>query len=119
MDAKLAERAHTLAEVAAIDAAQRRRGRASCCRRSTSGGWQNFKANRRGYWSLWIFLVLFVLTLFAELIANDRPLLVSYKGELLFPVFHRLSGVRSSAASSRRPTIATRSSTTRSRPTAG
>ena len=36
--------------------------------------WQNFKANRRGYWSLWIFLVLFVLSLFAEFIANDRPI---------------------------------------------
>ncbi len=46
----------------------------------------NFRANRRGRWSLWIFLLLFVLTLFAELIANDRPLMVSYKGELLFPV---------------------------------
>lgn len=46
----------------------------------------NFKANRRGYWSLKIFLVLFVVTLFAEFIANDRPLLVSYKGELLSPV---------------------------------
>src|SRR5579863_1299167 len=45
----------------------------------------NFKANRRGLWSLVIFLALFVLCLFAELIANDRPLLVSYKGELLFP----------------------------------
>lgn len=48
--------------------------------------WQNFKANRRGYWSLWIFLVLFILSLFAEFIANDRPVLASYKGELLFPV---------------------------------
>ena len=48
--------------------------------------WQNFKANRRGYWSLWIFLVLFVLSLVAELIANDRPLIASYKGEILFPV---------------------------------
>ncbi|MBV6659102.1 MAG: ABC transporter permease [Devosiaceae bacterium] len=47
----------------------------------------NFKANGRGYWSLWIFLALFIITLFAELIANERPLLVSYKGELLFPVF--------------------------------
>ncbi len=46
----------------------------------------NFKANRRGYWSFWIFLVLFIVTLFAEFIANDRPLLVSYKGELLAPV---------------------------------
>lgn len=47
--------------------------------------WQNFKANRRGYWSLWIFLVLFVLSLFAEFIANDRPILASYQGEILFP----------------------------------
>ena len=54
--------------------------------------WQNFKANRRGYWSLWIFLVLFVLSLFSELIANDRPILASYKGEILFPVAGRLSG---------------------------
>ena len=49
--------------------------------------WQNFKANRRGYWSLWIFLVLFVLSLFAEFLSNDRPMLASYKGELLFPTF--------------------------------
>lgn len=48
--------------------------------------WQNFKANRRGYWSLWIFLVLFGLSLFSEWIANDKPILVSYKGEILFPV---------------------------------
>ena len=48
--------------------------------------WQNFKANRRGYWSLWIFIVLFGLSLVSEFIANDRPLLVSYKGETLFPV---------------------------------
>jgi microcin C transport system permease protein len=48
--------------------------------------WANFKANRRGYISLIIFLVLFVVTLFAELIANDRPLMVRYKGETLFPV---------------------------------
>jgi len=48
--------------------------------------WENFKANRRGYWSFWLFLVLFVLSLGAEFIANDKPLLVSYKGELLSPV---------------------------------
>lgn len=46
----------------------------------------NFKANRRGWWSLWIFLTLFVLSLFAEFIANDRPLIVRYKGEFLFPI---------------------------------
>lgn len=48
--------------------------------------WQNFKANRRGWWSFWIFLVLFVAALFSNVIANDRPLVVSYKGEILFPV---------------------------------
>ncbi len=48
---------------------------------------QNFKANKRGYWSLWIFVVLFVLALGAEFITNDRPLLIFYKGELLTPVF--------------------------------
>ncbi|NVP56734.1 ABC transporter permease [Mycoplana rhizolycopersici] len=48
--------------------------------------WENFKANRRGYWSLWIFLVLFFLSLCAEFIANDRPVIASYKGEILFPV---------------------------------
>lgn len=37
--------------------------------------WARFRANRRGYWSLWIFLVLFTLSLFAELLANDKPLL--------------------------------------------
>ncbi|MBO6756464.1 MAG: ABC transporter permease [Roseibium sp.] len=47
----------------------------------------NFKANRRGYWSLWIFLVLFVLAMAAEFLTNDRPVLVSYRGELLVPVF--------------------------------
>ena len=46
----------------------------------------NFKANRRGYWSMWVFLVIFVLTLGAEFIANDKPLLVSYRGDLYVPV---------------------------------
>jgi microcin C transport system permease protein len=49
--------------------------------------WSNFKANRRGFWSLWIFLFLFVIAMGAEFIANDKPILVSYKGELLTPVF--------------------------------
>ncbi len=45
----------------------------------------NFKANRRGFWSLWIFLVLFILSLFAEFIANDKPILVWYDGSLYTP----------------------------------
>jgi microcin C transport system permease protein len=48
---------------------------------------QNFKANRRGYWSFWIFTILFILSLFAEFIANDRPIVASYEGEILFPIF--------------------------------
>jgi len=49
--------------------------------------WKIFKAHARGYWSLWIFLVLFGLSLFAEFIANDRPLIVNYEGHYYFPVF--------------------------------
>ena len=49
--------------------------------------WANFKANRRGYWSLWIFLFLFFLSLFAEFLANDRPILVSFKDEWYLPIF--------------------------------
>ena len=48
---------------------------------------QNFRANRRGFWSLWIFVVLFGVSLFAEFIANDQPLLVRYGGHLYFPIF--------------------------------
>ncbi len=46
---------------------------------------ENFKANRRGYWSMVLFLSLFVISLFAELVANDKPLLISYKDELYTP----------------------------------
>ena len=45
----------------------------------------NFKTNRRGYWSLWIFLVLLIASLFAEVIANDKPLLVYFEGEIYTP----------------------------------
>lgn len=48
--------------------------------------WNNFKKSGRGYWSLKIFLVLFALTMVSELIANDKPIIVHYNGELLFPV---------------------------------
>lgn len=48
--------------------------------------WQKFKNNRRGYASLWIFMILFALSLFAELLANDRPLLVSFQQKLYVPV---------------------------------
>jgi microcin C transport system permease protein len=48
---------------------------------------ENFKANRRGFWSFWLFLVLFLLSLGSEFVANDRPILAWYKGELLSPAF--------------------------------
>ena len=47
--------------------------------------WLRFKSNRRGFVSLWLFGILFVLSLGAELMFNDRPLVVSYQGELFFP----------------------------------
>jgi microcin C transport system permease protein len=47
--------------------------------------WQNFRSNRRGYWSGCIFLALLVLSLGAELISNDKPIIARYKGEFLFP----------------------------------
>ena len=47
--------------------------------------WENFKSNRRGYWSLWLFTVLFVLSLFAEFIANDKPFFVKFDGQFFFP----------------------------------
>jgi len=47
--------------------------------------WQNFKANRRGFYSLWLFLFLFLISLFAEFIANDKPFLVEYDGKYYVP----------------------------------
>ncbi|SEB67671.1 microcin C transport system permease protein [Nitratireductor aquibiodomus] len=67
-------------------AAARRPGRRPWLSPINRRRWQNFCANRRGYWSLWIFLILFVLSLFAEFLANDKPILAYYKGEVLFPV---------------------------------
>ena len=54
----------------------------------TARRWRNFRANGRGFWSLVIFLLLFGLSLPAEFIANDRPIAVSYAGEIYWPVFH-------------------------------
>lgn len=51
---------------------------------------ENFRRNRRGYWSLWLFLILFAVSLCAELIANDKPLLVSYEGELYLPLIEKI-----------------------------
>lgn len=46
----------------------------------------NFRANRRGYWSLWIFLFLFLISLFAEFLANDKPIFIQYDGHFFFPI---------------------------------
>jgi microcin C transport system permease protein len=48
----------------------------------------NFRANRRGFWSLWIFLAVFGVTLIAEFVANDRPLLIYFDGGIYLPMFH-------------------------------
>ncbi|MBD1602290.1 ABC transporter permease, partial [Pseudomonas sp. CA3A] len=48
-----------------------------------------FKQNRRGWWSLWLFLLVFALALGAELVANDKPLLLKAGGQYYFPAFKR------------------------------
>ena len=50
--------------------------------------WRNFTRNRRAYWSLWIFAVLFGISLFAEFVANDKPILVNYRGAYYMPIFN-------------------------------
>lgn len=57
----------------------------------TQQRWQRFRHNRRGYWSLWIFLVLFLLSLGAELIANEKPLLVHYQQRWMLPLLFNYS----------------------------
>jgi microcin C transport system permease protein len=47
--------------------------------------WLNFTRNRRGYWSMWVFLTLFIISLFAEFIANDKPFLILMGGKFYFP----------------------------------
>jgi len=47
---------------------------------------ENFRANKRARWSFWIFMALFILSLLSPLIANDKPLLISYKGEYFTPI---------------------------------
>jgi microcin C transport system permease protein len=50
--------------------------------------WRNFRKNKRAYWSLIIFSILFGLSLFAEFIANDKPIIVNYRGAYYMPVFN-------------------------------
>ena len=53
--------------------------------------WQQFKRNRRGWYSLWIFLVLFCTSLIAEVVANDKPLVMYHNGRLWFPAIFSYS----------------------------
>ncbi len=69
-----------------------------------------FCANRRGFWSLWIFLALFVTSLFAEFIANDRPIVIHFDGGWYFPIFRNypetaFGGVFPTAADYRDPEV--------------
>ena len=50
--------------------------------------WLRFKNNRRGYYSLWIFTTLLIISLFAELISNDKPLIIQYDQEYYFPLWN-------------------------------
>lgn len=50
--------------------------------------WRNFKRNRRAYWSLWLFAVIFILSLFAEFLAYNKPILASYRGEIYTPIWN-------------------------------
>jgi microcin C transport system permease protein len=72
--------------------------------------WETFKANRRGYWSLWIFLVLFAISMCAEFIANDKPILVDYEGRFYWPIFQaypetQFGGVFETEADYRDPVV--------------
>lgn len=75
--------------------------------------WARFRQHRRGYWSLWIFAVLFALSLGSELVANDRPLVVHFEDRLYFPAFVNYSesdfgGPLASAADYQDPWLAER-----------
>lgn len=52
----------------------------------TKERWSRFRAHKRGYWSLWLFAVLFFISLFAEVIANDKPLLIRFDANWYFPI---------------------------------
>ena len=53
--------------------------------------WLRFKRNRQGYWSLWLFCALVLVSLCAELVSNDKPLIVRYEGQTYFPMLRDYS----------------------------
>jgi len=70
------------------ESTSKREGEASPRRASTTlRAWRRFKSNKRGYVSLWLFTILFVLSLFAEVLSNDKPLVVHYSDSYYFPLF--------------------------------
>ena len=52
---------------------------------------QNFRSNKRGWYSFWIFSFLFIISIFANFIANDKPILVQYKNEFYYPIIQKYS----------------------------
>ena len=50
---------------------------------------ENFKSNKRGFYSFWVFTVLFFISIFADFIANEKPLIIKYKNEIYFPIIHK------------------------------
>ena len=51
----------------------------------------NFKSNKRGWYSFWIFSFLFIISIFADFIANDKPLVIQYEKEIYFPILYKYS----------------------------
>ena len=56
--------------------------------------WARFKRNRLGLWSLWIFGAMLLISAFAEVLSNDKPLIARYEGELFFPFLHNQAEAR-------------------------
>ncbi len=55
--------------------------------------WMRFVANRRAYFALLVFTIIFIISMFAEVICNDKPIVLYYKGKLLFPIFQEIREV--------------------------
>ena len=85
MDARVTENAPTPEPTAPVVADPPPRLRRFALSPLNRRRWENFKRNRRGYWALWLFLVLFFVSLFAEFIANDKPFLILMNGRAYFP----------------------------------
>ena len=85
MDAQVSAKLTETTSVSPIGLAALPEGRRVALSPINRRRWQNFKANKRGYWSFWIFMILFIVTLFAEFLANDKPFMIRYEGRFYFP----------------------------------